>query len=223
LLVRLTSLEGGDPPYDHNFLLGSAVYNILREYPELSSAIHASPRRTPYVLSEVFRCRGKKDEYWFRFGTSSQKLIEIMTRAIPKGTRLRIGESTFAVTGTSVANVPCLPGEYLTLSPILLKDKATGKSIVCDCPEYRSRLHEAVRKQVQNNMKREPEIEVRHFEPLDVRKRTIRGRIVLAQKGRLLIDGPPEEIAFLVNHGVGLSPGLAFGMIVPTEVREPDI
>ncbi|MEM4276984.1 MAG: CRISPR-associated endoribonuclease Cas6 [Thermoplasmata archaeon] len=219
LSVRLRITEGGDPPYDHNFLLGSAVYDVLKRYPQLSSAIHASPRRTPYVLSEIYRVTGKNGEYWFRFGASNKNLIELTKKALEDQSTIRIGQTAFAVTATALAEIPCSSGEYLTLSPILLRDKSTGRSLVFDTPGYEDALEKAIQNQILAYLNLKAQTRLIHFEALAVRRRTVNGKTFLAQKGRLLLDGPEQELSFLVDHGIGLSPGMAFGMIIPTETR----
>jgi len=217
LLVRLTSLEGGDPPYDHNFLLGSAVYHLLREHSDAASdALHDSPYRTAYVLSEIHRVTGKPKEAWFRVGTSSEAVARNIGKALVPGTRMRVGKTVFEVTGLTTEEPVVRPGEFVTLSPILLTDKETGKSLVYDSDGYQEILEEAINAQVRNNLKTAGNVRVLRVEPQGVRKRTIKERTVLAQKARFLFDGPEEELRFLVDHGIGSSPALGFGMIVPT-------
>lgn len=44
LTVALTRVEGQHPPYDHNFRLGSAVYNLLDDHSKEAAAIlHDAP------------------------------------------------------------------------------------------------------------------------------------------------------------------------------------
>ncbi len=218
LVVKLRMKSGRAPPYDHNFILGSAVYNHLRQHSDrVLSALHDSPKRSPYVLSELFPSRNLPGHWSFRVGSSNYKLVNLISECLPAGTPLQISESRYEVTDVSVDDVPCNPGEYLTLSPILLRDSVNRKSIVCDFPDYPRKLEEAMNVQIQNNLQKDGSMSVRHFEPLGVRKRRIKDKTVLAQKGRMLIIGPQDEIRFLVDHGVGLSPALAFGFIVPTD------
>lgn len=65
--VKLTRVDGPDPPYDHNFLLGSAVYKRLKETSdEAADVLHDSHARSAYVLSEIHWVRGKVKEESFR-------------------------------------------------------------------------------------------------------------------------------------------------------------
>lgn len=209
-------MSGPNPDYDHNFMLGSAVYNLLREHSEeASNVLHDSPYRSPYVLSEIHGVKGKPGEWWFRLGTSSGAVARIAGKALTPSTELSVGESSFQVTGIVMEEPLAVPGEYVTLSPILLRDKESGKSIVYDSPNYPETLENAINLQVKNHLKKEGTIKVVHFESQAVRKRKIKDRTVLAQKGRMLLDGDEEQLRFLVNHGIGSSPALGFGMIVP--------
>lgn len=213
--VQLRRIEGRDPPYDHNFLLGSAIYNLLREYSDVASdVLHDSPYRTAYVLSEIHRVTGKPKEAWFRIGTSSEAVARNIEKALVPGTRMSIGKTVFQVTGLTMEGPVVRPGEFVTLSPILLTDKETGKSLVHDSNGYQKILEEAINSQVRNNLKTAGNVRVLFVEPQGVRKRTIKERTVLAQKARLLLDGPEEELRFLVDHGIGSSPALGFGMVV---------
>jgi len=221
--VALRRTEGRDPPYDHNFLLGSAFYALLRNHSaEASSILHDSPSRSAYVLSEIHRVTGKTKEAWFRLGTSSEAVTKLAGKALSPGTDLTIGATRFQITGFSMEEPLVRPGEYVTLSPILLRDKKTDRCIVHDSPGYVETLQMAANLQVKNHLKREGTIQIHHFEPQAVRKRTIEKRTVLAQKGRFLAEGSEEDLSLIVNHGIGSSPALGFGMIVPSEGRRSD-
>lgn len=221
LTVGLTRKDGPDPPYDHNFLLGSAVLSLLRDHsPEASQAIHDSPHRTAYVLSEIHRVTGKAKEAWFRVGTSHERVANIVGKALVPGTELRINATTFRIADLAIEEPTVRPGEYVTLSPILLRDKETGQHLVHDSPGYVERLQAAANHQVKQYLKKEGTIRVLRFEPQAVRKRTIKGRTVLAQKGRMLLDGPEDELRLMVDHGIGMSPALGFGMVVGNDGHE---
>jgi len=208
-------LSGPNPAYDHNFMLGSAVYAMLKENSkEASDVFHDSPYRSPYVLSEIHGVTGKKGEFWFRLGTSSEAVARIAGKALTPATEISVGDSRFQVNGIVMEEPIVRPGEYVTLSPILLRDRETGQSIVHDTPDYKNILEEAINRQIKNHLKKEGTIKVVHFEPQAVRKRKIKERTVLAQKGRILLDGDDEQLSFLVNHGIGSSPALGFGMII---------
>lgn len=218
LIVQLKRTEGPDPPYDHNFLLGSAVYHLLREHSIVASdSLHNSPYRTAYVLSEIHRVTGKPREAWFRVGTSSEAVARNIGKALTPGTNMNVGKTVFQITGLLNEEPIIRPGEFVTLSPILLIDKTTGQSLVQDANGYDRILEDAINTQIRNNLKTMGNVRVLHVEPQGVRRRTVKKRTVLAQKARLLLNGPEEELRFLVDHGVGRSPALGFGMIVPTE------
>ncbi len=220
LIVRLTRLEGKDPPYDHNFLLGSAVYHLLQaQSEEVSKAVHDSPYRSAYVLSEVHRVTGRPREAWFRAGTGHHVIAGHLAKALAPGTIFEIGPATFQTRGLDLEEPSATPGEYVTLSPILLRDKDTGRSLVHDFPRYPAILETAANVQVKNYLHREGTIRIGHFEPQAVRRRTIAGRTVLAQKGRFLAEGTEDELRLLIDQGIGLSPALGFGMVLPTEGR----
>ena len=215
LTIQLSRTKGQDVPYDHNFLLGSAVYKLLQEHSEeASNAVHDSHYRSAYVLSEIYRVKGKPKEAWFRVGTDNGTIARIVSKALTPSTKLHVGKSEFMVTGVMIEEPVARPGEYITLSPILLRHKEKGQSLVHDTPGYVKSLEAAMNHQVKNYLKKEGTVRVVHFEPQAVRKRKIKDRTILAQKGRLLLDGEEEQLKLLVNHGIGLSPALGFGMVV---------
>lgn len=217
LCVRLSLVEGPRVPYDHNFLLGSAVYRHLRELSDdVSGPLHNSPYRSPYVLSEIHHVPDKAKEAWFRLGTSSEIVAELFGKAIAPGKPLRVGPSLFQVKSLRLEDVVVRPGEYVTLSPILLRDKETSQSLVHDSPGYQEILQSAINRQVGNYLEGRGSVKVLHLEQQAVRKRTIEDRTFLAQKARLILDGEMEELRFLVDHGIGASPALGFGMVIPT-------
>jgi len=215
--VRLQRTGGKDASYDHNFHLGSAVYTLLKENGDgAAEALHESHYRSAYVLSEIHRVGGKPGEAWFRVGTANETVLRIVSKALTPSIKLHVGGTEFMITGLQIEEPIVRPGEFVTLSPILLRDRETGKSIVHDTPGYKETLEAAMNSQVRNYMKVEGTVKVIHFEPQAVRKRTIKERTVLAQKGRMLLDGEEGQLRFLVNHGIGRSPALGFGMVVPS-------
>ncbi len=217
LCVRLRLTKGPRAPFDHNFLLGSAVYKHLHDLSEeVVDPLHDSPYRSPYVLSEIHHVANKPDEAWFRLGTSSEAVARAVGKALTPSTEVHIGGTAFQVTGLHMEEPMVRPGEYVTLSPILLRDKENGQSLVHDSPGYVESLGSAINQQVHNYLRKDGTVKVVHFEPQAVRKRTIKGRTVLAQKGRMILDGGEEQLRLLVNHGIGASPALGFGMVVPT-------
>lgn len=148
-------------------------------------------------------------------GTSSEAVTRIAGRALTPSTEMRVGGASFQVTGLQIEEPIVRPGEYVTMSPILLRDNENGQSLVHDSPGYVKSLKTAINQQVQNYLKKEGDVKVVHFEPQAVRKRKIKDRTVLAQKGRMILDGEDEQLRLLVNHGIGRSPALGFGMVVP--------
>jgi len=215
LSIQLTKLEGPNVPFDHNFMLGSAVYNLLRESNEEgSSVLHDSPHRSAYVLSEIHGVRGKKEEFWFRLGTSNNSVLNLLNKAMQPGLQMCLGPTTFQITELIVEEPLVSPGEFVTLSPILLRDRETGMSIVADHKDYQATLQAAINGQINNNLDDTATVSVVRITPQAVRKRTLAGRTYLAQKARIQLNGMVEHLRFLVNHGIGSSPSLGFGMIV---------
>lgn len=216
--LGITRIEGKDPPYDHNYLLGSAVYHLLNAHSEQASKIlHDSPYRTAYVLSEIYRVSGKESESWFRLGTGDKRISVLLAKAMTPGASFKVGQTTFMIHHVTLNTPSAQPGEYITLSPVLLKDRETGRSVIHDSPHYLEVLQSAANAQVKKYLKKSGTVRILRFEALGVRKRTIDGRIVLAQKGRFLMEGQEDELMMLIDYGIGLSPALGFGMVVPTE------
>lgn len=226
--VQLTRKEGPDPPYDHNFLLGSAVYQRLKKTSDKAADIlHDSHERSAYVLSEIHRVSGKPKEAWFRMGTSNTAVVNLLVQAFAPGTELRIGKSRFRVREAHVEEPTVRPGQFVTLSPILLEDPGSHRSLVHDSEGYHASLQQAINAQIDNHLGEAGSVSVMQIVPQAVRKRTIDGGTFLAQKARLTLQGVPEHLSFLVNHGIGNSPALGFGMVVldrnkpgPTPPRE---
>ncbi|HEQ78813.1 MAG TPA: hypothetical protein ENN76_00945, partial [Euryarchaeota archaeon] len=215
LTVSLHNNDGLGPKYDHNFKLSGVVYSHLKKHnTEEAGAIHDSHKRSAFVLSEIHPVSKKTGESWFRMGTSSDYVLKMAGKAFAPSTKITVGAVEYQVTGLTIEEPVVRPGEFVTLSPILLKDKKTNQSIVHDTPGYKDTLEMAINAQIKNYMKVEGTVRVIHFEPQAVRNRTIKGRTVLAQKGRMLLDGEEEQLRFLVNHGIGRSPALGFGMVV---------
>ncbi|MDA8055318.1 MAG: hypothetical protein M0Z77_06680 [Thermoplasmatales archaeon] len=218
--VYLSNESKNTLPYDHNYLLGSAIYKLLKDMSEDAAKIlHDAPYRTSYVISEIYRVSGKRGESWFRVGSGNGKVLELLEESMKLGTKIQIGSTVFEVHGIKKHSFSLRPGEYLTLSPILLRDRNTGLSIVHDHPNYVSILQSAINAEVNKYLKKEGSIQIHHFESQAVRKRKIGTRTVLAEKGRFLMSGSVDELKLLVDYGVGLSPALGFGMIVPTEAE----
>ncbi len=215
LAIRLSREEGRDPPFDHGYLLGSIVYTRVEEVdPGLSREVHDGHGRSRHVISEIHRVRDHPAAAWFRVGTDDEDVAGAIAKALAPGTELALGETRFRVTSVEREEPVARPGEFATLSPILLIDKETSRSIVHDSPAYRDSLEAAINAQIRANTKSEGAVRVLHVEPQAVRKRTIKMRTVLAQKARLLLDGPEHELRFLVDRGIGRSPALGFGMVV---------
>ncbi len=213
-------MSGPNPDYDHNFMLGSTVYRLLKEHSEeASNVLHDSPYRSLYVLSEIHGVKGKPGEWWFRIGTSSVAVARIIEKALAPSIELSIGRSHFQITEIMIEEPLSVPGEYITLSPILLRDNRGGQSIVSDSSDYARILERAINLQVENYLNKDGTIKVLEFESQGnskgIRKRRIKDRVVLAQKGRMLLNGDREQLKFLVDHGIGRTRALAFGMIVP--------
>lgn len=213
--VQLTRTGGPDPPYDHNFMLGSAVYQRLQKISEEAADIlHDSHERSAYVVSEIHRVPGQPKEAWFRVGTSNQSVVRLITEAFRPGETLRIGPSTFQLRELEVEEPPVRPGRFFTISPILLREEDSNRSIVHDSDDYHGTLQSAINGQIQNNLGETSSVSVRRVEPQAVRKRTIDGGTYLAQKARVHLNGSEDHLRFLVNHGIGASPALGFGMVM---------
>lgn len=213
--VQLARTDGPDPPYDHNFMLGSAVYQRLQKASdEAADAIHGSHQRSPFVVSEIHRVRGKPEEAWFRVGTSNQAVINLLTGAFTPGERLTVGPTTFEVRELSVDEPKARPGLFFTISPILLHEEDSHRSIVHDSGNYEVDLQAAINAQIQNNLDETSTVAVRRVVPQAVRKRTINDGTYLAQKAQIHLSGSHEHLRFLLNHGIGSNPALGFGMVM---------
>lgn len=213
--VQLTRTDGPDPPYDHNFKLGSAVYQRLQKTSDKAAdALHDSHERSAYVVSEIHKVKGLDDEAWFRVGTSNQAVTNLLTQAFQPGEVLRVGPTSFEVRELQVDEPPARSGAFFTISPILLHEEASHRSIVHDSGDYHAILQRAINGQIQNHMDEPSSVSLRRVVPQAVRKRTIDGSTHLAQKAQLHLAGGEEHLRFLLNHGIGASPALGFGMVM---------
>lgn len=213
--VQLTRTDGPDPPYDHNFKLGSAVYQRLtKASKEGADALHDSHVRSPYVVSEIHRVPGHPEEAWFRVGTSNQAVTNLLTKAVQPGEVLRVGPTTFKVRELQVEQPEARSGLYFTISPILLHEEDSHRSIVHDSGDYHTTLQSAINGQISNHLDETSTVSLRRVVPQAVRKRTIDGGTYLSQKAQLHLEGSEEHLRFLLNHGIGASPALGFGMVM---------
>lgn len=158
--------------------------------------------------------RGKKGEFWFRAGTSNQTIVDLISRAIEPGQSLRIKDTLFNIRELKIEEPEIRPGQFVTLSPILLRNPDTKQSIVCDSEDYHGVLQAAINAQIQNNLNETSTVSLMHITPKGIRKRTISGRTYLAQKASIDLNGSKKHLRFLANHGIGRSPSLGFGMVV---------
>jgi CRISPR-associated endoribonuclease Cas6 len=218
--IKLTRTDGPDPPYNHNFMLGSAVYDRLEKASDTAADIlHDSHERSAYVVSEIHGVTGTGKEAWFRVGTSSEPVTRLMTEAFRPGEPMRVGPSTFEIRELEVDEPPVRPGRFFTISPVLLREEDSHRSIVHDSDDYHGTLQAAINGQIRNNLDETSNVSLRRVEPQAVRKRTIDGNTYLAQKQRLHLNGSKDHLRFLVNHGIGSSPALGFGMIMLDETQ----
>lgn len=189
----------------------------------IATLLHDAPKRAPYVLSELRRAPRRAagperaEQYVFRIGVRSQGLARVLADCFPPEACFPVGEARFRVEGVRPdLAVPPARGWFRTLSPVLLRDR--GRSVVADGPGYVARVQRAVDAQVVQygalgcGVSR---VRVPAMHPLGVQRRTIRGHRVLAQDALLWVEGPEAQVSLLVDHGIGLSPALAFGMVAP--------
>lgn len=216
--AKLSRTEGPDPPYDHNFKLGSAIYQRLQKASgKAAEVLHDSHERSAYVVSEIHRVPGQPEEAWFRVGTSNHSVVQVMTEAFRPGDELRIGPTMFTFRELEVDEPPARPGRFFTISPILLREEGSHRSIVHDHDDFHTALQSAINAQIENHLGETSSVSVRGVEPQAVRKRTIDDGTYLAQKGRLHLSGNQDHLRLLVDHGIGSSPALGFGMIMLDE------
>jgi CRISPR-associated endoribonuclease Cas6 len=184
-----------------------------------ADALHDSHERSPYVVSEIHRLPGRPKEAWFRVGTSNQAVTNLLTKAFNPGDVLRVGPTTFEVRELQVDQPEARPGVHFTISPILLQEDDSHRSIVHDSGDYHRILQTAINEQINNHLGETSTVSLRRVVPKAVRKRTIDEGTYLAQKAALHLDGSEEHLLFLLNHGIGASPALGFGMIMLDDSR----
>jgi CRISPR-associated endoribonuclease Cas6 len=138
----------------------------------------------------------------------------LLTETFAPGTNLRVAKTQFRVRETHVEEPDASPGQFVTLSPILLQDPDSHRSLVHDSDDYQAHLQQAINAQIHNHLDEPGSVSLMHLIPQAVRKRTIDEGTYLAQKAKLNLNEKTDHLKFLVNHGIGSSPALGFGMVV---------
>lgn len=167
--------------------------------------------------------RGKKGEFWFRVGTVFEKTANLVKLAFQHAQKIKIRDTFFDVNGIKID----YPGRELiepialvTLSPILLYNRDNRrKCILVDDTDFPKYVQDAINHQIKNARGSDGTVSVLRIEAQGVRKRTIKERTVLANKCRLWLEGSSEDLKHVVDSGIGNSPGLGFGMVIPTGGR----
>lgn len=222
MTVRLQQQSSRSASYDHNYHLGSAIYEALRAFhPELSREIHASSARSKFAVGEIYHVPHRRGEASFRIASPDERLLRLVSGALIATGKLDIGGSTYFIAGADAhpTTQRLAPMGVHTLSPILIRAREGNQSLVHDNCDYPKVLADVINHDVKRATGREGTIRVLRMEKLDVRKRRLADRTVLAQKGTFWLDGDAADIAHVFDWGVGHSTGLGFGLVVPEGIE----
>jgi CRISPR-associated endoribonuclease Cas6 len=216
--VRIQQQTPRSVSYDHNYPLGSAMYEALRAFhPDLAREMHQSPERAKLAVGEIYHLPRQRGEAVFRVSSPDERLLRLLGGALVATGKLHVGQAVYAVEGTQVHPTPDLaaPTGVHTLSPVLIRGRGEDRrSLVHDNCEYTKVLAEVINHDVKRATGREGTVQVLRMDKLDVRKRTLAGRTVMAQKGTFWLDGDSRDLQHVLDWGIGHSTGLGFGMVV---------
>lgn len=222
LTVRLRQQTPRSAAYDHNFHLGASVYEALRAFhPDLSRQIHESPERAKLAIGEIYHLPHRRGEATFRVASPDERLLRLLGGSLVATGKLHVGQAVYVVTAAEAHPTPepAAPAGVHTLSPIFVRAKGEDRrSLVHDNCDYASVLSDVINHDVRRATGREGTVRVLRMEKLDVRKRTLAGRTVMAQKGTFWLDGDARDIQHVLDWGIGHSTALGFGMVVPEGV-----
>lgn len=204
--------------YDHNYSLGSAIYEAMRGFQaDVARALHESTDRAKLAVGEVYHHARRRGEASFRVASPDERLLRVVSASLMACGRMQVGQSTYAVTGALAhpSPDPLAPLGLHTLSPVYIKDRESPRSLVHDNCDYSTVLASVVNRDVKRATGRDGSVSVLRMEKLEVRKRTLAGRTIMAQKGTFWLDGDPRDLAHVLDWGVGQSTALGFGLVVP--------
>ncbi len=218
MTIRLRQESRTSVSYDHNYSLSAAINEAMRAFhPEFSRELHRSPERAKYAVGEIYHLAHARGEASFRIASPDERLLRMLAGALVSTGKMQVGKSEYLVTGTEAHAAPetCAPAGIHTLSPILIRDPDSPQSLVMDNCSYATVLASVINHDIHKITGRKGTVSVLNQAKLEVRKRTLAGRTVMAQKGTFWLDGAAEDIAHVFEWGVGQSTALGFGLVVP--------
>lgn len=220
--VRLAQATGRSAAYDHNYALGSAINESMRAFhPELSREMHRSPERSKYAVSEIYHVPHRRGEAWFRIASPDERLLRLIGGALVATGKMQVGAAQYVVEGVDAhpVDIPVAPLGVHTLSPIWIRDRDSPRSLVHDNCEYPKVLAEVINHDVKRATGRTGTVTVPNMGMLEVRKRTLAARTVMAQKGTFWLDAADaRDLVHVLDWGVGHSTAMGFGMVVGESV-----
>lgn len=219
ITIRLQQQSPKSVSYNHNFSLGSALYEALRAFhPDVARELHDSHDRAKFAVGEIYHHPRFRGEASFRVASPDERLLRMIAGSLVSCGKMQIGQSAYVVKGAEAHPTPTelpAPLGVHTLSPVLIRDRESPQSLVMDNCPYPDVLASAINHDVRKLTGREGSVSVLRMDKLQVRKRTLAGRTVMAQKGTFWLDGDPRDLAHVLDHGIGQSTALGFGLVVP--------
>jgi CRISPR-associated endoribonuclease Cas6 len=204
--------------YDHNYRLAASIFEAIRAFhPEAGRAMHASRERSKLAIGEIYHLPRAKYEASFRIASPDEHLLRLVGGALVAVGKLQVGKATYVVRGTEMHATGELPPPVglHTLSPILIRGRDSPLSLVHDNCDYPTVLAEVINYDIKRATGRAGSVRVVNMGKLEVRKRSLAGRTVMAQKGTFWLDAADgRDLGHVLDWGVGHSTGMGFGMVV---------
>lgn len=226
MTVRLTQSSPRSASYDHNYPLSAAINEAMRaHHADFSRKLHESRERSPLAIGEIYHLAHARGEASFRIASPDERLLRLVAGALVTTGKMQVGPAQYLVMGADAHPTvdPIAPLGVHTLSPVLIKSKDSPLSLVHDNCDYPRVLADVINHDVKRATGRDGTIRVLNMTKLEVRKRTLAGRTVMAQKGTFWLDGDARDIQHALDWGVGHSTALGFGMVVGEGSRAPEL
>lgn len=224
--VRISQTSDRSVSYDHNYSLGSAINEAMRaNHADLWREVHKSAERSKYAVGEIYHLPHRRGEATFRVSSPDERLVRLIGGALVSTGKMQIGQSQYAVQGVDTHSDPdpVAPFGVHTLSPILVRGRDSPLSLVHDNCDYPRVLADVINHDIQRVAGRPGSVKVLNMTDLAVRKRSLAGRTVMAQKGTFWLDsGDGRDLKHVLEWGIGHSTALGFGLVVMEGQRVPE-
>lgn len=219
----IINLDGAfEIPYDHSYLLYSAVLSAMKNIDQdLVSQIHNNSRSPKYCMSQLlpggkrnFTKSGLRAErFIFLISSLNSEILEKIKSGIEKQKFITIGNSKLPVHSTILENPPITSGivNMISRSPIVLKNE--GKYITARDPDFSRVLENNIAAKYMKVRGGSPRIRFLRITDTKVKLSNLKGVGIPSSMVAFTISADYDLIEFIVNVGVGAKTQMGFGFI----------